>query len=81
MRNIVKTVDHFFCAYGCQTEAIFLKWKYSAQLKQIKDYNIRLKLLFLVFVRPGRQVKSALITNVRDSINHEESKWSQWTND
>lgn len=39
-----------------------------------KDYNIRLKLLFLGFVRPGRQVKSALITNVRDSIKHEESK-------
>lgn len=39
-----------------------------------KVCNVLVKLLFLVFECPGRQVKSALITNVRDSIKHEESK-------
>jgi len=53
----------------------------NAQRKQIKASNAPLKLLFLVFECPGRQVKSALITNVRDSIKREESKWSRWTND
>lgn len=48
----------------------------------IQTYNhTELKILFLVVECPGRQVKSALITNVRDSIKHEESKWFQWTND
>lgn len=51
-----------------------LKWKLNVELKQMKADSVCLKLLFLVFACPGRQVKSALITNVRDSIKHEESK-------
>lgn len=51
-----------------------LKWKLNVQVKQMEADSVCLKLLFLVFACPGRQVKSALITNVRDSIKHEESK-------
>lgn len=53
---------------------ICIKLKCSVQIQQMKEHNNRLKLLLLVFECPGMQVKSALITNVRDSIKHEEGK-------
>lgn len=51
------------------------------------NYNLGQNCGFLVWVCGclacfrGWQVNSALMTNVRDSIKHKESKRSQWTND
>lgn len=63
----------FYVSLCCVSDGdlLTLRGKLNVELKQMKADSVCLK---LVFACPRRQVKSALITNVRDSIKHEGSK-------